>query len=78
MVTVVPVIIMGVVALRVSGLDFGGSCGMLCGAMANPMALTYVSDTIPGDNAAVAYATVYPLTMFTRVVIAQLLILLFM
>ena len=77
-VTVVPVIIMGVVALRVSGLDFGGSCGMLCGSMANPMALTYVSDTIPGDNAAVAYATVYPLTMFTRVVIAQLLILLFM
>ncbi len=77
-VTVVPVIIMGVVALRVSGLDFGGSCGMLCGSMANPMALTYVSDTIPGDNAAVAYATVYPLAMFTRVVIAQLLILLFM
>ena len=75
-ITVVPVLIMGVVTLRLKGLDFGGCCGMLCGAMANPMALTYVSDTIPGDNAAVAYATVYPLTMFSRVVIAQLLILL--
>lgn len=75
-ITVIPVLIMGFVALRWKGLDFGGSCGMLCGAMANPMALTYVSDTIPGDNAAVAYATVYPVTMFSRVVIAQLLILL--
>ena len=75
-ITVIPVLIMGFVALRLKGLDFGGSCGMLCGAMANPMALTYVSDTIPGDNAAVAYATVYPVTMFSRVVIAQLLILL--
>ena len=74
--TVVPVLIMGAVVLRLYRLDFGGCCGMLCGSMANPMALTYVSDTIPGDNAAVAYATVYPVTMFTRVVIAQLLILL--
>ena len=41
------------------------------------MALNYASDTIPGDNAAVAYATVYPIGMFARVVIAQLLILIF-
>lgn len=74
--TVIPVLIMGAVTLRLYRLDFGGCCGMLCGSMANPMALTYVSDTISGDNAAVAYATVYPVTMFTRVVIAQLLILL--
>lgn len=75
-ITVVPVLIMGFVTLRWKDLDFGGCCGMLCGSMANPMALTYVSDTITGDNAAVAYATVYPLTMFSRVVIAQLIILL--
>lgn len=74
--TVIPVLITGIISLRLKNLDFGGCCGMLCGSMANPMALTYVSDTIPGDNAAVAYATVYPLTMFSRVVIAQLIILL--
>ncbi len=64
-------------AMRWSRLDFGSACGTVCGAMANPMALTYASDTIPGDNAAVCYATAYPLAMFLRVVIAQLLVLLF-
>ena len=77
-ITVVPVIIMGLVALRFSHLDFGSVCGMLCGSMANPMALSYSNDTLPGDNPAVCYATVYPLSMFARVVIAQILVLVFM
>lgn len=77
-VTTVPVIIMAIISLRLSKLDFGSTCGMLCGAMANPMALNYANDTIPGDNPAVSYATVYPIAMFSRVVIAQLLILIFM
>lgn len=77
-ITVVPVAIMAVVAMRWRKLDFGSACGMLCGAMANPMALTYANDTLPGDNPAVSYATVYPLAMFSRVVIAQLLILVFL
>ena len=47
---------------------------MLCGAMANPIALGYVNDTLPGDKASVAYATVYPLCMFLRVIIAQLIV----
>ena len=51
---------------------------MVCGGMANPMALTYATDSVKGDEAAVAYASVYPLSMFTRVVIAQLLVLLFL
>ena len=75
-ITVIPVLIMGIVCLRAGHLDFGSSCGVLCGSMANPMALTYASDNIKGDDAAVAYATVYPLGMFIRVVIAQLIILL--
>ena len=77
-VTTVPVIIMAILALRCFKLDFGSTCGMLCGSMANPMALNYANDTIPGDNPAVSYATVYPIAMFSRVVIAQLLILIFM
>ncbi|MCF0180247.1 MAG: permease, partial [Bacteroidales bacterium] len=49
-------------------------CGMLCGAMANPMALNYVNDIVPNDNPSVSYATVYPLGMFMRVVIVQILL----
>ncbi len=72
--TVVPVLIMGLVAMRCLHLDFGLTCGMLCGSMANPMALNYANDIVPGDYATVSYATVYPFSMFCRVIIAQLLI----
>lgn len=77
-VTVVPVLVMAFVAMRMCRLDYGSACGMLCGAMANPMALNYASDTVEGDNPAVSYATAYPLSMFSRVVIAQLLVLIFL
>ncbi len=77
-ITLIPSVVMIVASMRWGRLDFGSACGMLCGAMANPMALPYANENSPTtDNPAVAYATVYPLTMFIRVVIAQLLILLF-
>lgn len=76
--TIVPVIIMAIIAMRVCHLDFGSTCGMLCGSMANPMALNYVNDIVPNDNPAVSYATVYPLGMFSRVIIIQLILMLFM
>lgn len=76
LITLLPVLVMGVVAMRWGRLDFGSACGMLCGAMANPMALNYANETLPGDNPAVSYATVYPLAMFSRVVIVQLLVML--
>ncbi len=72
--TVVPVLIVGCIALRLHKFDFGTICGILCGSMANPMALTYANDTIEGDTPSVSYATVYPLGMFIRVVIAQVLV----
>lgn len=75
-ITLIPVIIMGFVAMKLCNLDFALTCGMLCGSMANPMALNYVNDTVPGDYATVSYASVYPLLMFCRVIVAQLLILL--
>ena len=77
LITFVPVVIMSLVAMRLTRLDFGSTCGMLCGSMANPMALSYANDTIPGDQSAVSYATVYPLTMFTRVILAQIILMLF-
>lgn len=73
--TIVPVLIMGVIAMKMCKLDFGLTCGMLCGSMANPMALNYANDIIPGDYATISYASVYPLSMFCRVIIAQLIIL---
>ncbi len=77
-ITLIPSIIMLLGAMRWGHLDYGTASGMVCGAMANPMALTYANDSVKGDEAAVAYASVYPLSMFTRVVIAQLLVLLFL
>lgn len=72
--TFVPLVLVGWGALRLLRLDFGSICGLLCGSMANPMALNYANDTIEGDNPSVAYATVYPVCMFLRVIIIQLVL----
>ena len=78
LITFIPVVIMALVALRLCKMDFGNTCGMLCGSMANPMALNYANDIIPNDNPAISYATVYPLGMFIRVIIAQLILMIFL
>ncbi len=75
--TVVPVLIVGVVMLKTKKYDFGSICGILCGSMANPMALGYANDTLKSEHASVSYASVYPLGMFIRVVIAQVLVMCF-
>ena len=75
--TIVPVFVVGLIALRTRRYDYGTICGILCGSMANPMALGYASDTTKGDTSGIAYASVYPLGMFIRVVIAQMLIVFF-
>ena len=72
--TVLPVLIVGLIILKTKRYDFGSICGILCGSMANPMALTYAHETLEGDTPSVSYATVYPLGMFVRVVVAQILI----
>lgn len=72
--TVVPVLIIGTAALLTRKYDFGTICGILCGSMANPMALSYANDTLKGDAASISYTSVYPLGMFVRVVIAQVLV----
>ena len=77
-ITLLPVILVGWIALRFSKMDFRTTCGMLCGSMANPMALSYVNDTYQGSNqASVSYATVYPLAMFIRVILAQIILMIF-
>ena len=74
--TVVPTVILGLIAVKMMKIDFGTATGMLCGSMANPMALDYANTTLPGDRPSVAYATVYPLSMFARVILVQIVIVL--
>lgn len=78
LITFVPVVLVAICALKLMKIDFGSLAGMLCGSMANPMALNYVNATVEGDNPAVSYATVYPLSMFIRVIFAQLILMLFL
>ncbi|MBF1565281.1 MAG: putative transporter [Prevotella salivae] len=77
LITIIPVLIVGLIALKTKKFDFGTICGILCGSMANPMALGYANDTIKGDTASISYASVYPLGMFLRVIIAQIIVMFF-
>lgn len=72
----VPLLIMGIVNEKLLHMDFAGNVGTLCGAATNPNALAYANSILDNDNPAAAYATVYPLTIFLRVFIAQALIVL--
>ena len=75
--TIVPVLIVGFIASQFFKLDYAHNVGMLCGSMASPMALSYANTTVDGDEPSVSYATVYPLSMFIRVISAQLVLMLF-
>lgn len=75
--TIVPVLIVGFISSQFFKLDYAHNVGMLCGSMANPMALSYANTTVNGDEPSVSYATVYPLSMFIRVISAQLVLMLF-
>lgn len=73
---VLPVLIVGLVAGRFCNVDYAANVGMLCGAMANPIALDFALSTTNDDEPSVAYATVYPVGMFLHVIFAQILIVL--
>ena len=73
---VIPVLIIGFIAARVFKMEYADNIGMLCGGLANPFALDYAGTGSDGDDPAVAYATVYPVSIFLRVISAQILILL--
>ena len=75
--TIVPVLIVGFIASQFFKLDYAHNVVMLCGSMVNPMALSYANTTVDGDEPSVSYATVYPLSMFIRVISAQLVLMLF-
>ena len=74
--TVVPVLIVGFIAAKMLKTSYSHNIGMLCGGMANPMALNYANTLADSDEPAVAYATVYPVSIFLRVISAQIIMLL--
>ena len=74
-ITLLPVLAVGFIASKIMKMDYASVGGMLCGSMANPMALNYANDVVQTDSPSVAYTTVYPLSMFVRVVIVQILLL---
>ena len=77
-ITFVPVIIVAILAFKFVKIDFASLTGMLCGSMTNPMALNSVNPTEDDENSVVSYATVYPLSMFFRLIVAQLVLMFFM
>ena len=74
--TIVPVLIVGFIAAKMLKTSYSHNIGMLCGGMANPMALNYANTLADSDEPAVAYATVYPVSIFLRVISAQIIMLL--
>jgi putative transport protein len=77
MITVVPLLIVGLVARLAFRTNYVSICGLLAGSMTDPPALAFANTIASSDAPSISYATVYPLTMILRVVSAQLLVLLF-
>lgn len=79
LITMIPVLLIGVAARLWMKLDYFTLMGLIAGATTNPPALAYAtSQSSQNDRAAVAYSTVYPLTMFLRVLTGQMMILFFL
>jgi putative transport protein len=76
-ITIVPIVIAALVARLFYKLNFLELFGMMAGSCTDPPALAFSMQMAGSDAPAVAYASVYPLTMFLRILIPQLLILLF-
>ena len=74
-ITLVPVVLTFVIARLLAKLNFYQICGLIAGSCCNPPALAFAQGMYGSDYASVNYATVYPLSMFLRVLVAQLLIL---
>lgn len=77
-ITVVPLLIIGTIGRKVYKINYFTLMGLIAGSMTDPPALSYANAIAGNDVPAVSYATVYPLTMFLRVITAQLMILLFL
>ena len=78
LITVLPIIVLGIFAKAKLKLNYVSLCGALAGSMTDPPALAFANALSPSNLSAMSYATVYPLVMILRVISAQIMVMLFM
>lgn len=77
-ITVIPSFLTGLISITIFRRSYAETAGMVCGTMANPFALDYATEVTSSRAPSVAYATVYPVAMFLRIISAQILLLFFL
>ena len=75
LITVIPILIVGAIARLYYKLNYYTLMGMIAGSYTDPPALAYANSVCTKDAPAVGYSTVYPLSMFLRILTAQLIVL---
>lgn len=75
-ITVLPILIMGIIAKRILKLNYCTLMGLIAGSTTDPPALAFANATAGNEAPAIGYSTVYPLSMFMRILTAQLIVLL--
>lgn len=76
LITAIPILAVGVIARSVYKLNYLSLCGLLAGSMTDPPALGFANQLASSDAPAITYSSVYALTMFLRILTAQVLVLL--
>jgi putative transport protein len=76
-ITLLPLLLVALVARRLLRLNYLNVCGLLAGSMTDPPALAFANTVTGSDAPNIAYATVYPLAMLMRIAVAQLMVLIF-
>jgi putative transport protein len=77
LVVMIPLLVAGMVGRHWLRLNYIELCGLLSGSMTDPPALAFANNLVGSDSPSVAYATVYPLTMLCRILMAQIMVLVF-
>jgi putative transport protein len=75
LITIIPILTVGIIGRKFLKLNYFTLSGLIAGSTTDPPALAYSNEVAGNDIPAISYATVYPLTMFLRVLCAQLMIL---
>ena len=78
LITLIPLLVTSLIARIKGKLDYLEICGLLTGASTDPPALAFANDMSNSEIPALTYASVYPLTTFMRIMVAQLLIVFFL
>ncbi len=74
LITVLPLLVVGIIAKSIFRINYHSIVGLMAGATTDPPALAYVSTLSERNSSAVAYSTVYPLAMFLRILMGQLML----